>query len=110
MTFLQKIEAEKKALVENALDVGFQKACDFISMALNSPEVMGKGVMSGERIDKIISYAIEKVNEYHEAYSPSKYVEADVWQARLDEHQKRIFKDKFVPFAKRYPSIRRNKY
>ena len=110
MTFLQKIEAEKKALVENALDIGFQKACDFISIALNSPEVMGKSVMSGEKIDKVFSYAIDMVNEYHEAYSPSKYPEADVWQARLDEYQKKIFKDKFLPFEKRYPSIRRNKY
>lgn len=110
MTFLQKIEAEKKALVENALDVGFQKACDFISIALNSPEVMGKSVMSGEKIDKIITYAIKMVNEYHEAYSPSKYPEADVWQERLDAHQKKIFKDKFAPFEVRYPNIRRNKY
>ena len=96
--------------MDAAQEVAFQKAWDFISIALNSSEVMGKSVMSGEKIDKVITYAIKKMNEYHEAFSPSKYPEADVWQERLDEYQKKIFKDKFAPFEVRYPNIRRNKY
>lgn len=108
--YLQKKEIAQQAIINAAHDVGFQKACDFISIALNSPEVMGKSVMSGEKIDKVISFAIGMINEYHEAFEPSRHTEADVWQARLDEHQKRIFEDKFVPFEKRYPGLRRNKY
>lgn len=110
MKYAQRQEIAKQEWVNAGAKVAHQKLCDFIAIALNSPEVMGKSVMSGKKIEKVIDYAQDLMDIFHEAYAPSIYPEADVWQERLDAYQRKIFKDKFVPFAVRYPSIRRNKY
>ena len=109
MTFQQRIEVEKQEMLKVGEKHGFQKACDFISMALNDPDVLGSRILSGEVINKVIDSAIETIDAYHAAFTPSD-PEADVWQERLDAIQKKIFKDKFQPFGERYPWIKKIKY
>ena len=109
MTYQQRLEAEKQEMLKTGEKHGFQKACDFIAMALNDPDVMGKRVLSGEVIDKVIDSAIETLDAYHTAFTPSD-PEADVWQERLDAIQKKIFKERFQPFYERYPWLKKIKY
>lgn len=107
--YLQKKEADLQAAFVHGQRLGFQRACDCLAMALNDSDCMGKSVMSGERINKIFEYAIMLDNAYDRAFIP-KDPEADYYQEKIDERQKRIFKDRFVPFKRRYPYIRDCKY
>lgn len=89
--------------------IGFQKACDFIAIALNSPEVMGKSIMSGDKINKIMLYAIDICNEHSGAFDV-KDPECDYLREKIDDRQKKIFKEKFVSFIERYPNIKEVTY
>ena len=104
-----RIAAREQWAFNAGWGIGFQQAMDFVSMALNGPDVMGKSVMSGERLNKILGHAQQLQNEYYLAFKP-KEPEADVWQERLDAAQKRIYKSRFQPFYERYPDIREVKY
>ena len=107
---LQKISQDRQAYLTAGEKTGFQKACDYISIALNSPECMGaKGVMSGEKIERIMEYAVAMDNDYWKAFSP-RDPEADYYQDKLDEKQRKIYKDKSQPFSKRFPYIKAVKY
>ena len=109
MNYLQKIEAQKQEYLEIGEKHGFQKACDFIAMALNDPDVLGKRILSGDVIDKVISAACTKHDAYFKAFRPSD-PEADYYQEKIDVQQKKICKDKLQPFQVRYPWIRKIKY
>ena len=104
-----RIAAREQLAFNAGWGIGFQQAMDFVSMALNDPDVMGKSVMSGERLNKILGHAQDLQNEYRLAFMPRE-PEADVWQERLDAAQKRIYKSRFQPFYERYPDIREVKY
>lgn len=107
--FAAQIESEKQIAFEIGWSIGWQQAMDFVAVALNDPDVMGKGVMGGERIDKVLHYAQQLQGDYKLAFKP-KDPEADVWQERLDALQRRIYKDKFQPFEERYPDLRKIRY
>lgn len=109
MNLKQKIDEAKQTAFEYGEKFGFQRACDFIAIALNSPEVMGKSVMSGERINKIIDAAIKLDDDYFTAFLP-RDPESDYYQEKLDELQKKIFKDKFQPFYDRYWYLKKVRY
>lgn len=109
MNLKQRIDEAKSTAFEYGQKFGIQRACDFIAIILNSPEIMGKSVMSGERISTIIEAALKLSDDYITAYRP-KDPEADYYQEKLDERQKKIFKDKFVPFDKRYWYLKKVRY
>lgn len=106
---LQRRREENQKYLEMGSKYGYQKACDFIAMALNDPDILGSRILSGEVIDKVITAAGEASDLYYKAYSPSD-PEADVWQERLDAIQKKIFKERFQPFYERYPWLKKIKY
>ena len=109
MKFSQKVQAQQQAYLTAGEKTGFQKACDYIAIALNSPECMGKGVMSGEKIERVMEFAAALDNDYWKAYNP-RDPEADYYQERLDDKQRKIFKDKAQPFPERYPYIKAVRY
>ena len=106
---LEKLKRESQAYLTAGEKTGFQKACDYIAIALNSPECMGKGVMSGEKIERVMEFAVALDNDYHRAFNP-RDPEADYYQDKLDDKQRKIYKNKTQPFSERYPYIRGCRY
>lgn len=110
MKLTERIKADQQAYLTAGEKIGFQMACDYIAIALNSSECMGaKGVMSGEKIEHIMEFAVALDNDYWKAFSP-RDPEADYYQDKLDKRQRKIYKNKTQPFAQRYPYIKACKY
>ena len=110
MKYSQLIQEQRQLAFEAGMQIGFQQAMDFMCMALNDPDCMGaKGVLGGDKIERIGDYAMELDKLYHKAFEP-KDPEADVWQERLDAKQKKIFKEKAVSFYGRYPCVKACRY
>lgn len=107
--FAARIEAEKQIAFEIGWGIGWQQAMDFIAMALNDGDLMGKSVMGGERIDRILQHVQQLQKDYKIAFRP-KEPEADYYQEQLDTYQRRIYKDKFQPFNERYPELKKVEY
>ena len=103
---LEKHALERQAAFEVGWAIGYQQAMDYIAVALNEPETMGKSVMSGERIDRILRRVQELQREFMPAFNPRTDPEADVYQERLDALQRRIYKDRFQDFRTRYPDLK----
>ena len=67
---------------------------DMFQIALNDPDVMGKDVLGEARIKCVVEAAGRN----------------DYFQEKLDSRLGRIFKEKLVPFADRYPWLKRQVY
>lgn len=91
-------------------NIGVQKMADMFCIALNDPDVMGKGVLGYERLSKVLTAVEQLMDKYADAYDPRK-PEADVAQEKLDDRLRKIVGDKdFHPFARRYPELKECKY
>ena len=101
--YVQRREAWIKAGIEAGEKLGTQRTADLMALALNDPEVMGKGVLGAERIKKVYNKTLELHNELAQAWR--KGDEQDYAQAVLDRELKRIFGADFIPFNERYPDV-----
>lgn len=109
-SYLARRDQERMNLFLAGMDTGFQRAMDVMCAALNDPECMGpKGVLGGDKIERIASYACELDSIYAKAFQ-TKDPEADLWQERLDAKQRKIFKERTQPFQSRYPYIKEIRY
>lgn len=92
------------ALMQEAFDSGYQKACDLLALALHDPEVMRHDVFGERRIVRVYDGMRKYDDEYWEAWTARK--EADVKQEHLDDALQAIFvrayKDQVVPFNVRH--------
>ena len=52
--FLSRQKEREHAAFEGGIRVGRQQMCDFLTLALRDPEVMGKNTFSGKRILKLL--------------------------------------------------------
>jgi hypothetical protein len=105
-SYLLQQAAQRQALIEAAAMIQTQRVFDAMAIALNDPDTMGKGsAMGPKRIDKVQSKIVEIVNYYAPAFD-TRNPESDVARANLDREQKRIFKDDFQPFSRRYPQMK----
>lgn len=78
-----------------------QLALDIISGILNDPKVMGVGnALGASRLQKVGEAFNERFPEYSKAISLDP--EADYVRAKIDEQQRRIFKEKALPWSARY--------
>lgn len=103
---LARIQEEKNLVMSVTEGVTRQFDVDTLQIALNRCEGMG--------YDKImrITLAWEEVRrEYNKALRP-RDPEADVAQEHMDREMVRIIRGKaeLIPFAKRYPDLRKVKY
>ena len=107
---IQRQRASEDAMYNAGNRVGLQKMTDFFIIALNDPDVMGKGVLGYDRLRKLLD-AVEVLQEkYKDAFDPRKK-EADVAQDKIDERIKKIVGDRpFMPFEERYPELKKCKY
>ena len=105
--YTQRREAWITAALEAGIDVGTQRMADLMALALNDPEVMGKGVFGVDRIKKVYAKIQELQHDLSKAWL--KCDEQDYHQARLDRELRRIFGSDFIPFAERYPDVKKPK-
>ena len=105
--YAQRRDALIRIAAEAGEMVGRQKIADLMALALNDPAVMGKDVLGPERIKKVYTKLHELEAELAQAWR--KGDEQDYAQARLDRELRRIFGNEFVPFAERYPDVKRPK-
>lgn len=105
--YAQRREAWISAAAEAGEQVGTQRMADLMALALNDPAVMGKDVLGPDRIKKVYARLHELQTELAKAWQ--KGDEQDYQQARLDRELRRIFGSDFVPFAERYPDVKKPK-
>lgn len=105
--YVQRRDALIRVAAEAGEMVGRQKMADLMALALNDPAVMGKDVLGPERIKRVYARLHELEAELAQAWR--KGDEQDYAQARLDRELRRIFGSDFVPFAERYPDVKKPK-
>lgn len=84
---------------------GIQYNNDLYHMALNDPDIVGKDVFGGGRLEKI-HHAVEDMSDYYHLVLNADHVECDVYREKMDKKLSKIFKDKFLPFELRYPELK----
>ena len=105
--YTQRREAWITAGIDAGIDIGTQRMADLMALALNDPAVMGKDVLGPERIKRVYVKIHELEAKLAQAWR--KGDEQDYAQAKLDRELRRIFGGEFVPFAERYPNVRKPK-
>lgn len=102
--FLSRQKEREHAAFEGGIRVGRQQMCDFLTLALRDPEVMGKNTFSGKRILKVLNRIEELMAEFSPAFE--KHDEADYYQAMLDKLLRQAYGDEiregFYDFSDRY--------
>ena len=91
-------------------DIQVQYMFDMFSIVLNDPDVMGKSVLGKDRLAKILKSVGKMYDDNYDALLPGVAPEADFCQQKIDDKLKKIFKEKFSPFDKRYPALAKEKY
>ena len=108
-TFLHGIEYARQDGLTAGLEIGFQMAADFISIAANDPECIGKNNTLGEdRLLKILAGAKRYEKQFSEAFCTAE--ESDYQRDLLDRKLKQIFKKNFCGFEERYPRVKEIRY
>lgn len=101
-----KRQAEAKRSFANNIERVIKQLClDVMQVTLHEDFGMGY-----ERLTKVTEGFLTRYEQYVEVLLGT--VESDVWQERLDRALLDIVKDpdKLMPFATRYPEVRRHGY
>ena len=106
--FLAEQERKQQWCLDTGIERGMQSIIDYMCIALNDPEVMGKNVMGKSRLTKLNAKLTEIANYYETAFTDD--VEADYVQEQLDRRLREIFGDDFRPFHERYPYFKKIRY
>ena len=110
--YLQKRDAERQEVFDAGLRIGRQQMCDYITLALRNPEVMGKDTFSGKRILKVMKSVNAIMGEFAPAFD--KCDEADYYQDKLDKLLREAYgdeiKDGFYAFHDRYDCVKKFDY
>lgn len=109
--YLAKQEALQRQCFNDGWALGVQQMCDYLSLALRDPEIMGKDTFSGIRILKVL----RKIDEIMKHFSPAFLAvdEADYYQEQLDKALQDAYKgngEKFYKFRDRYGCLREYDY
>lgn len=106
---LAKIEKARSDGLYTGIEIGFQMAADFICLAANDPDCVGKNNTLGEeRLTKILAGAKWYQKQFPAAFCTDS--ESDYQREVLDRRLKDIFHKSFAPFSDRYPRVREIKY
>ena len=101
-------EAREDYILNAGIQIGYQKALDYMSVVLQDPKYVGKDIFGEARWLRIEEGLQECGREFGEAFTGS--VNADVCQEKLDTVLKKVYKKHFAPFYERYTEIKRFKY
>lgn len=110
--YLSRQRAREQAVFDAGMRIGRQQMCDYITLALRDPAVMGKDTFGGKRIVAVL----QEVKRLMEEFSPAfdKCDEADYYQDRLDRLLREAYgdeiRDGFFSFCERYEEVKKFDY
>lgn len=110
-TYLALQAAIQRKCFDDGWALGTQQMCDYISLALRDPEIMGKDTFSGARIVKVLRRVNEIMHHFRPAFLPVD--EADYMQEQLDKALRDAYKgsgETFFPFRERYDCLKEYDY
>lgn len=105
--YLERQKAAKKDFMNSVELIVKQYCIDTLTITLH--EEYGWGY---DRLMKLMEQWTENRKKYQEAINPDVYVESDVAQEHIDRIMVQIIRGKqeLVPFAERYPTLKKIKY
>lgn len=110
--YLSRQKAREQEVFDAGMRIGRQQMCDYFSLALRDPDVMGKDTFSGKRILKVLNKIHDLICKFSTAFE--KCDEADYYQTMLDKLLKEAYgdeiKDGFYGFSERYEIVKKFNY
>jgi hypothetical protein len=105
--YLERQKAAKTDFMNSVELIVKQYCIDTLQITLH--EEYGWGY---DRLAKLMEQWADNRKKYQEAINPDVYVESDVAQEHMDRIMVQIIKGKqdLIPFAERYPTLKKNKY
>lgn len=105
--FLAKQDAIKQKCFEVGCDTTAQQFFDYMCLALNDPDVMGKDTFGANRLKKIHEAMVKLDKQYNQAWVNNQ--DSDYYQEKLDARLREIFGE-IQPFNVRYPFMKEWNY
>ena len=110
--FLKRQRKRDREVFDAGLRIGRQQMCDYITLALRNPAVMGKDTFGGKRIVAVLQAVSKLMDEFSAAFD--KCDEADYYQDKLDRLLREAYGDEldegFYSFHDRYECVKRFDY
>ena len=110
--YLYRQREKERAILEAGIQVGRQQMCDYLSIALRNPAVMGKDTFGGKRIVSVLQEVKRLMEEFSPAFEKSD--EADYYQEKLDMLLREAYGDEikegFFGFHDRYECVKKQDY
>ena len=80
--FLARQRQREQDVFDAGMRIWWQQMCDYITLALRDPAVMGKDTFGAKRIVAVLQGVKRLMDEFHPAFD--KCDEADYYQEKLD--------------------------
>ena len=110
--FLARQRQREQEVFDAGLRIGRQQMCDYITLALRDPAVMGKDTFGGKRIVAVLKAASKMMDGFSPAFD--KCDEADYYQEKLDRLLREAYGDEikegFFAFHERYECVKKQDY
>lgn len=110
--YLQQKAAREQLVFDTGIRIGRQQMCDYITLALRNPEIMGKDTFGGKRVISVLKEVNRLVNQFQPAFDQCD--EADYWQEKLDAMLREAYGNEldegFFSFHDRYEVVKRFDY
>lgn len=107
--FLAQRTAERQAMLEIGVELGFQQAVDIVTCVLRDPQFVGKDVFGPARIRKLF----DGLHHYKDAFDPAfdrRNPYADVVQRDMDSILREVWGEETIDFQHRYPMLKQIDY
>lgn len=110
--YLSRQRAREQEVFDAGLRIGRQQMCDYITLALREPSVMGKDTFGGKRIVAVLQEVKRLMDEFSPAFE--KCDEADYYQEKMDRLLREAYgddiKEGFFGFHDRYECVKKQDY
>ena len=107
--FIKQRDERDKKFFDAGMDVGFQKAMDYVMNALRDPRLVKGDIWGESRLFTLYNLVLEYDGHFHPAWN-AKNKMADYLQEELDARLKEGCGEHFVPFKDRYPVMKAIRY
>jgi len=107
--FIKQRDERDQKFFEAGVDVGFQKAMDYVMNALRDPRLVKGDIWGESRLLALHNLVYEYDDHFYPAWN-AKHKMADYLQRELDARLKEGCGSHFAPFAMRYPVIKGIRY
>ena len=110
--FMARQRQREQEVFDAGLRIGRQQMCDYITLALREPEVMGKDTFGAKRIVSVLQEVKRLMEEFSTAFD--KCDEADYYQEKLDSLLREAYGSEirygFFSFRERYEVVKQFDY